>query len=176
MSSKTVKEIITDYVKSVGGDGLFNPNCGCGCSLEDCCPIGEWFGDCITAKKTLCSECEEERPCEIQQEWDCEECYKRIEDCIKEKVKNQYENFKDMVLKEYDKGNIVFMTIEGPMCMPLNTFIKQPIDGILYDLNRDPEVVLAYIYDEKWVNDFAVSMVIKELKRQLDENERKEKE
>jgi len=173
---KTVKEIVTDYVKSVGGDGLFNPDYGCGCSLiDDDIPCDSNFSDCVLAKKTLCSECKEERPCEIQEEWGNDECYKRIDSCIKEKVKDQYENFKDMILKEYDKGNIVFMTIEGPMCMPLDKFIKQPVDGVLYDLNRDPEVVLAYIHDEKWVNDFAVSMVIKELKRQLDENEKKEK-
>ncbi|MFA5174681.1 MAG: hypothetical protein WC438_05865 [Candidatus Pacearchaeota archaeon] len=78
---KTVTEIITDYVKSVGGDGLCNTFFRCGCGYDDI-PCDSNFSDCVPAKKTLCSECKEERPCEIQEEWDCDECYKIIEDKI----------------------------------------------------------------------------------------------
>ena len=91
---------------------------------------------------------------------------------MKEKLKDEYENFKDMVLAEYKKGNVVFMGIECPMIAPLKEFIKQPAEGILYDLNRDTATVLTNIKDQKWVNDYAVSVVITELKRQLDEQKK----
>ena len=90
-----------------------------------------------------------------------------------EQLKDKYENFRDMVLGEYEKGNVVFMGIEGPMVAPLKEFIKQPAEGLLYDLNRDRSTVLTMIREhEKWVNDYAVSVVITELKRQLDEQKK----
>jgi len=79
---KTVKEIITEYVKIAGGDGLYNPDVGCGCDIDDFCPCGEWFGDCVPAKKIPCSECMDIRPCVIQEDWGNDECYKIVEDKI----------------------------------------------------------------------------------------------
>lgn len=75
--------------------------------------------------------------------------------------------FRDLVLQEARKGNIVFLG-EGPMVANLNEFIKQPAEGILYDLNRLPEVVLTFIDDPKWINDYAVSLVITKLKANLE--------
>ena len=83
----------------------------------------------------------------------------------KEKAKSK---FKDMVLEEAKKGNVVFMGLEGPMAANLKKFVEQPTAGLLYDLNRLPEVVLTFIDDPKWVNDYAVSLTITELKEQLD--------
>lgn len=77
---------------------------------------------------------------------------------------SETENLRDLILAESKKGNVVFAGVEGYMVAPLDEFIKQPADGILYDLNRLPEVVLHFIDDPKWVNDFAVSMVIKRLR------------
>lgn len=77
--------------------------------------------------------------------------------------------FRDLVLEESRKGNVVFMGIDGPMVAPLDEFIKQPAEGILYDLNRSPEVVMSLIDDPKWVNDYAVSMVIRRLREQCSE-------
>lgn len=73
------------------------------------------------------------------------------------------ESFRDIVLKEYKKGNIVYMTVDGPAVVNLDEFLKQPVDGILYDLNRSEAVVLTFIEDEKWVNDYAVAKVIRKL-------------
>ena len=87
---------------------------------------------------------------------------------MSEDVKDKFEQFRDVVLEEYSKGNIVYMGIEGPVSVPLQDFIKQPADGLLYDLNRDETTVLTFIKHEKWVNDFTVAKVIRELKRQLD--------
>lgn len=79
---------------------------------------------------------------------------------------------RDLILEESKKGNVVFMGIEGPMIADLNDFINQPTDGILYDLNRLPEVVLTYIDDPKWINDYAVYLVISKLKSLLESQQK----
>jgi hypothetical protein len=81
------------------------------------------------------------------------------------------EEIKNKILEEYKKGNIVVAGIEGLQGMPLVEFIKQPIEGMLYDLNRDETVVLTFLPDFKWVNDYAVSKVIRALKSRIDELE-----
>lgn len=80
---------------------------------------------------------------------------------------------KNMILEEYQKGNIVVSGIEGLQSMDLEEFIKQPADGILYDLNRNESVVLTFLPDPKWVNDYAVSQVIRALKNRIDKLENK---
>ena len=77
-----------------------------------------------------------------------------------------YENYRDIVLKEYREGKIVYMGWDGAQTCDLKSFLTQPADGILYDLNRDHATVLTMIKDQKWVNDYAVAMVITELKKQ----------
>jgi len=79
---------------------------------------------------------------------------------------------KDKILKEYKNGNIVVAGIGGLQCMSLNEFIKQPIEGMLYDLNRDEATVLTFINDPKWVNDYAVCQVIRALKKRIEELEK----
>jgi hypothetical protein len=81
------------------------------------------------------------------------------------------ESIKDKVLREYKKGNIVVSGFEGLQLMPLAEFLKQPIDGMLYDLNRDEAVVLTFINDPKWINDFAVCKVIRALHQRITELE-----
>ena len=81
---------------------------------------------------------------------------------------NEKHELQEMILEEAAQGNVVFSTIEGYAVSGLDEFIAQPIDGLLYDLNRSPEVVLTFIDDPKWVNDYAVYLVIKRLKEKLD--------
>jgi len=81
------------------------------------------------------------------------------------------ESIKDKVLKEYKKGNIVVVGVDGLQGMPIKEFIKQPVEGMLYDLNRDEATVLTLIDDPKWVNDYAVSKVIVALKKRIKELE-----
>ena len=78
--------------------------------------------------------------------------------------------FRDLVLKERDAGNIVFWGLPGepPLVAKLDSFIKQPADGMLYDLNRLEEVVLTYIDNPKWLNDFAVATVIRRLVTEIE--------
>lgn len=77
-------------------------------------------------------------------------------------------SIKDLILEESRKGNIVIMGIEGPMVANLEEFIRQPTTGLLYDLNRLPEVILTFIDNPKWINDYAVSLVISKLKSEFD--------
>ena len=81
------------------------------------------------------------------------------------------ETFKDKVLSEYEKGNVVMSAMSGLGAANLKEFIEQPVDGMLYDLNRAEMVVLAFIDDPKWVNDYAVCKVIRALKERIDELE-----
>ena len=81
------------------------------------------------------------------------------------------EKFKKLILQKEKEGKIVFMTIDGPMVAGLEDFIKQPTEGLLYDLNRDRVTVLTFIDNEKWVNDFAVGLVIGKLKELLAKSE-----
>ena len=81
------------------------------------------------------------------------------------------EEIKNKILEEYKKGNIVVAGIEGLQGMPIAEFIKQPVDGMLYDLNRNEAVVLTFLPDPKWINDYAVAQVIRALKNRIDELE-----
>lgn len=83
------------------------------------------------------------------------------------------ESLKELVLEAEKAGRIVFMTIDGPMSIDLDKFIRQPIEGLLYDLNRDRATVLSFIDDVKWINDFAVMKAITKLKEILEETWKK---
>lgn len=76
---------------------------------------------------------------------------------------------KDLVLSEYAKGNIVVYTQEGLQVALIEDILKQPIEGLLYDLNRDEATILTFIEDPKWVNDYAMIKVVVELKKRLRE-------
>jgi hypothetical protein len=73
------------------------------------------------------------------------------------------EKTKKFILEKRAEGKLVVMGLEGLMSMDVKEFIKQPVDGILYDLNRLEETALTFIDDPKWVNDFAVALTIREL-------------
>lgn len=82
---------------------------------------------------------------------------------------------KELVLEQEKAGRIIFMTPYGPKSAHLDGFVRQPTEALLYDLNRDKATVLTFIDDQKWVNDYAVGMIIKKLKdiiAELESNER----
>jgi len=81
------------------------------------------------------------------------------------------ENIKEKILEEYRKGNIVVSGFDGLSVMKLEDIIKQPADGLLYDLNRIESVVLTFLPDPKWINDYASSQVIRQLKKRIEELE-----
>lgn len=74
----------------------------------------------------------------------------------------------DYVLQKKKEGKIVFRTFDGFGESNLEDFLAQPAEGILYDLNRDGATVLTFLDDPKWTNDFAVGLVITELKMYYD--------
>lgn len=73
------------------------------------------------------------------------------------------------ILDKREEGKVVFVGLEGLMSTPLENIIQQPTDGLLYDLNRLEETTLTFIDDPKWINDFAVALVIRKLKADLAE-------
>ena len=78
------------------------------------------------------------------------------------------DKLRDLILSERDKGNIVFRGLPDQlMTAPLDEFIEQPAEGMLYDLNRLEEISLTFLKDPKWVNDFAVALVIRKLTARL---------
>lgn len=82
------------------------------------------------------------------------------------------ESIKEKILEEYKKGNIVVSGFEGLQIMKLEDIIKQPAEGILYDLNRIESVILTFLPDRKWINDYASSQVIRKLKKRIEELEK----
>ncbi len=42
----TVRQILEEWLKARGYDGLCHPDCGCGCRIDDIMPCGECFDDC----------------------------------------------------------------------------------------------------------------------------------
>ena len=78
------------------------------------------------------------------------------------------DELKQLILDKRKEGKLVHTTIEGFVSVDISEFIKQPADGILYDLNRLEEVVLTFINDPKWVNDFAVALTVRALKAEIE--------
>jgi hypothetical protein len=83
------------------------------------------------------------------------------------------ETLKDKILKEYEQGNIIVATHEGLASAKLEDIVKQPVDGLLYDLNRDEATILTFVEDPKWVNDYALSQVVRVLHNKVAELESK---
>ena len=73
----------------------------------------------------------------------------------------------EFVKKQYEDGNIVIRTLEGLMSVNISEFIHQPVEGLLYDLNRAEEVILADTEDPRWINDYAVCKTIRALKEAI---------
>jgi len=86
----------------------------------------------------------------------------------KEKLERYKEQLKNIILEQQKQGDIVLKTPVGVRSIKLNKFIQQPIEGILYDLNKLPETILTHTDNLKWINDYAAYLVIKELKADRD--------
>jgi hypothetical protein len=69
------------------------------------------------------------------------------------------EELKRFVMDEWEKGNIVFRSIEGLHKQKIEEFVRQPIEGQLYDINRDFATCFAFVDEPMGVNNFA-SMVL----------------
>ena len=92
------------------------------------------------------------------------------EDSSVDKDKGREET-KEFILKKRKEGKVCVMTIEGLGVIDVEEFIKQPADGILYDLNRDTLTTLTVMPEKRWINDIAVAMTITALKKRIAELE-----
>lgn len=72
---------------------------------------------------------------------------------------------KNFIREKEKEGKVVFMTCEGPMIANLDEFIQQSAQGILYDLNRDKATTMTLASEDnfRWINDYAVAVVIEKL-------------
>jgi hypothetical protein len=76
---------------------------------------------------------------------------------------------RETVLKARNEGKVAMWLLPGQLgIIDLEDFLKQPANGILYDLNRLEEIALSNAPDIRWVNDFAVAVVIRKLVEQRD--------
>jgi len=68
------------------------------------------------------------------------------------------------IIKQAEAENkICFMDYDGNLhSCNIKDFMKQPLDGMLYDLNRSPEVLMT-IMDLKFVNDYGMMLLVREL-------------
>ena len=82
---------------------------------------------------------------------------------------------KEEILKEYEKGNVVVVGAGSVLTVLMDEFIKQPIEGILYDLNIGEAVVLSSTNDPKWVNAYATCKTITSLKKRIEELQKDER-
>jgi len=80
-------------------------------------------------------------------------------------------SIKELILEEEKNGFLVIAGFEGLQKAKLSEIVKQPVEGLLYDLNRDPVTILTFINDPKWVNDYASMQVIRLLHNKVEELE-----
>ena len=68
------------------------------------------------------------------------------------------------------KGEIVIMTVDGIRVARIEDIINQPVEGLLYDLNRD-DATLGTLFrtsgDPKYINDIAMANIVKYLMKKL---------
>lgn len=75
------------------------------------------------------------------------------------------------VIKDNEKHGIVtIQSMDGLLSCPLSKLIEQPSEGLLYDLNRDKltTITLGEKGMERWINDYAVAMVIEYLMKEIE--------
>ena len=83
--------------------------------------------------------------------------------------KETFEQVLDVIRSQEKYGNITVETIEGLAVIPLDDIVNWEADSLLYDLNRDKSTTIALGRDgmERWINDYAVAVVIEYLLNEL---------
>ena len=83
------------------------------------------------------------------------------------------EKIKNMILDAWKDGYVVFASIAGLHKQKLEDFISQPIEGMLYDINRDTATILTFLDDPKWINDFALTKLLEYYYNKCKEQEKR---
>ena len=78
------------------------------------------------------------------------------------------EQIENLIIESAKAGNVVTMQLDTLWSSDLDAFISQPTNSLLYDLNRSPETTLTLKDGRRWINDYAVYLVIKRLKEMVD--------
>lgn len=87
---------------------------------------------------------------------------------------NKKKTFEDCVLQDKKDGVVTIATLFGFEHYNLDEFVKQPVEGLLYDLNMDEATLLTFLSNDNqqealgYVNQWAAAQVIKKLKEQVD--------
>ena len=76
------------------------------------------------------------------------------------------QEMKELVLEQEKKGRIVYQALDEIVSADLDAFVRQPTEGLLWDLNRDRVTAITWIEagETGWVNNYAVALVIAKLK------------
>lgn len=83
--------------------------------------------------------------------------------------KENFEKTLAIVKENESKGIVTIMTECGLMSCNIERICNQSADGLLYDLNRDKATTIALGGNgmERWINDYAVAVVIEYLLNEL---------
>lgn len=88
---------------------------------------------------------------------------------------NSIQELLNGIRAEEEIGRVVVMTVEGPVAYDIEDFCAQPVEGLLYDLNRDTLTTSTLLTSGeeslpliRLINDYAVALVIKHLKNKID--------
>lgn len=81
----------------------------------------------------------------------------------------------DFILAKKKEGKTVYYVLPGELeVTTLENLCDQPVEGILYDLNRDEASILAFAGEDNpyWVNNYATAQVVRYLKGRVEELEK----
>ena len=80
-----------------------------------------------------------------------------------------------LIYEKEKQNQVIFEAFDSLMSADIDEFISQPIEGLLYDLNRDKATCATWIQNDKtgWVNNYAVALVITRLKEFYDTHKEK---
>ena len=84
--------------------------------------------------------------------------------------KETFEQTLDVIRGQEKYGNITIETIEGLAVIPLDDIVNWDAKSLLYDLNRDKATTIELGRNgmERWINDYAVAMVIEYLMKEIE--------
>lgn len=90
--------------------------------------------------------------------------------------KETFEQTLDVIRGQEKYGNITIETIGGLAVIPLDDIVNWEADSLLYDLNRDKATTIALGGNgmERWINDYAIAVVIEYLLNELKKAKRNE--
>ena len=74
---------------------------------------------------------------------------------------------KELVIKAPKDGKVIILTLSGLVEADINNLLSQPVDGLLYDLNRDELSILAIRDNPRWINDYAIMQILRFLTQKI---------